>query len=93
MTKFSKAMILCAALGASGVTMAQGAWDLKMYNDIEKFGTMDQNKDGMVSKAEFVKMMEKSFDTAAKKMGVKDGKMTEAQYKEFMEAVYARRGG
>jgi Ca2+-binding EF-hand superfamily protein len=92
MTKFSKALILCAALGASGVTMAQGAADLQMFQDMQKFVSMDANKDGMVSKAEFMKMMDKSFEMAAKKMGAKGDKMTEAQFKEFTDML-SRRGG
>jgi hypothetical protein len=93
MTKISKALILCAALGASGVSMAQGAIDWQMHLDMQKFGAMDQNKDGMVSKAEFVKMMDKSFDMAAKKMGAKADMMTEAQFKEFMDGAFGRKGG
>lgn len=93
MTKISNALILCAALGASGVSMAQGAADWQMHLDMQKFGAMDQNKDGMVSKAEFVKMMDKSFDMAAKKMGAKGDKMTESQFKEFMDGAFGRKGG
>jgi hypothetical protein len=93
MTKISNALILCAALGASGGSMAQGAIDWQMYQDMQKWGAMDQNKDGMVSKTEFMAMMGKSFEMAAKKMGAKGEKMTEAQFKEFMDGAFGRKGG
>ncbi len=93
MSKISKALILCAAMGVSGVSMAQGAADWQMFLDMQKFTSMDANKDGMVSKAEFMKMMEKSFDMGLKKMNAKGDKMTESQFKEWMDGAFGRKGG
>ena len=45
----------------------------------------DTDKDGMVSKAEFMKMMEKMYDKHdSKKMGKLDKKQAEALIKELM---------
>jgi hypothetical protein len=91
-SKFSKALILVAALGASGASFAQ-VTDWQMHLDMLKMASLDANKDGMVSKAEFVKMMEKSFDMAMKKMDAKGDKMTEMQFKQYMENTFMRKGG
>jgi hypothetical protein len=53
---------------------------------------MDTNKDGMVSKEEFLEMAGKMFDMKAKAMSAKDMKMTEAQLKEFYKALYGKGG-
>jgi hypothetical protein len=91
-SKFSKVLVLCAAMGVTGVSMAQ-VTDWQMFLDMQKMAAMDANKDGMVSKAEFMKMMEKSFDMAMKKMDGKGDKMNDAQFKMFMENTFGRKGG
>ena len=93
MNKISKALVLCAAIGASSVSMAQGAIDWQMFQDMQKFQSMDANKDGMVSKDEFMKMMDKSFDMGMKAMNAKGDKMTEAQFKQWMDGAFGRKGG
>jgi hypothetical protein len=52
---------------------------------------MDKNKDGMVSKAEFLEMMGQLYDAKAKKMGSKGGVMNSVEFDEF--AKYLRAGG
>ena len=49
---------------------------------------MDKNKDGMVSKKEFMAMMDKAYDMKAKAMGAKGGMITEAQMREFLKSLY-----
>ncbi len=81
------AMIVTAVAGFSGTVHAQeGTQDDFML--IFKMVTMDKNKDGMVSKQEFMAMMEKAYDMKAKKMGAKEGMITEAQMKEFLKSLY-----
>ena len=53
-----------------------------------KMEMMDKNKDGMVSKQEFMAMMDKAYDMKAKAMGAKGGMITEAQMKEFLKSLY-----
>lgn len=49
---------------------------------------MDTNKDGMVSKAEFLAMAGKVYDMKAKEMSAKGGMMTPAQYQEMGFAIF-----
>jgi hypothetical protein len=60
-------------------TWFEGARTVKM---------MDKNKDGMVSKAEFLEMAGKMFDMKAKEMKAKDMKMTQEQLNDFYKALY-----
>lgn len=53
-----------------------------------KMTMLDKNKDGMVSKKEFIAMMDKAYDMKAKMMGAKGGLMTEAQMREFLKSLY-----
>jgi Ca2+-binding EF-hand superfamily protein len=52
---------------------------------------MDKNKDGMVSKQEFMDMMSMAWDMNARKMGATGGKMTPDQFKEVL--MYLKAGG
>jgi Ca2+-binding EF-hand superfamily protein len=54
-----------------------------------KMEMMDKNKDGKVSKKEFLAMVDKAYDMKAKPMGAKGGKMTEAQIKELLKALHS----
>jgi hypothetical protein len=74
---------LSTAFLAAPALYAQG--ETKM--DAERFVKMcDTDKDGMVSKAEVMKMVEKTFDKHdTKKEGKLDKKQTEAFLKELMK--------
>ena len=78
--------VLAAPLAARAETM-----DDMRFGDIATVKMMDKNKDGMVSKAEFLEMMGALFDAKAKKMGSKNGMMTSIEFDEF--AKYLRAGG
>jgi hypothetical protein len=52
---------------------------------------MDKNKDGMVSKKEYMDMMAKAWDMNAAKMGVKGDKMTTDQFNQLLQ--YLKAGG
>lgn len=81
------AILATAVAGFSGTARAQeGTQDDFML--IFKMATMDKNKDAMVSKQEFMAMMEKAYDMKAQKMGAKGGMLTEAQMKEFLKSLY-----
>lgn len=49
---------------------------------------MDRNKDGMVSKAEFMMMVEKAYDEKARQMGVKKGMLSQTQLEEMLKALF-----
>ena len=74
-----------AAVAACALSLPALAQDTKM--DANAFVKMcDSDKDGMVSKAEVMKMVEKMYDKHdTKKMGKLDQKQTEAFLKELMK--------
>ncbi|MDQ3027983.1 MAG: hypothetical protein M3R58_15965 [Pseudomonadota bacterium] len=80
LTKVLAAATMAAMLAAPAV---QAREDM----DADKFVKMcDADKDGMVSKAEMMKMMEKMFDKQdTKKMGKIDKKQVDAFLKDFMK--------
>jgi Ca2+-binding EF-hand superfamily protein len=79
-----------ALLAAAGAARAETMDDMK-FGDIVSMKMMDKNKDGMVSKGEFLDMMGQVWDAKAKKMGVKGDKMTATEFEEV--AKYLRAGG
>ena len=83
MRSLTKALAIAAAAGCMmSMPVAYAAEDLNP----DAFVKMcDADKDGMVSKAEFMKTMEKMYDKHdTKKMGKLDKKQTEALLKELM---------
>jgi Ca2+-binding EF-hand superfamily protein len=80
-----RAIVLGLAMAAgSGAVLADGS----LYERLRQMKVMDTNKDGMVSKAEFMKMVEMAYDEKAKQMGMKGGKMTQAQLEEMVKALF-----
>lgn len=86
-------LAVAAALLAGGGAFAQGPTNAEYYpfTEIMSMKMMDKNKDGMVSKKEFLDMMAMSWDMNARKMGVKGDKMTRAQFDEVL--MYLKAGG
>ena len=81
-------LILAAAMvGATAPALAaeatQDDWAVMMSSK-----GMDKNKDGMVSKKEFLDMMAKAYDMKAKEMKSPKGGMTEQQLKDFLKSLY-----
>jgi hypothetical protein len=56
--------------------------------DMMKIEMMDTDKDGKVSRAEFLEMMGKIFDMKAKEMGAKDGKLDAGQLDSLRRAMF-----
>ncbi len=81
LTKTLVAASMVAAMFAAPMAVAQETLDA------DKFVKMcDQDKDGMVSKAEVMKMVEKMYDKHdAKKTGKLDKKQVEAFLKDLMK--------
>ena len=80
------ALLLAGTAGARAETM-----DDMRFGDLMTPKMMDTNKDGMVSRAEFLDMMGRMWDAKAKKMKVKDGKMSMSEWDEI--ARYMKAGG
>jgi hypothetical protein len=81
-------LILAAAMvGANAPALAaeasQDDWAVMMSSK-----GMDKNKDGMVSKKEFLDMMAKAYDMKAKEMKSATGGMSEQQVKDFLKSLY-----
>lgn len=85
-------VLACSALGA-GSAFAAGPTNAEYYPfaEIMAMKMMDKNKDGMVSRKEFLDMMAMSWDMNAKKMGVKGDRMTQDQFQEIL--MYLKAGG
>jgi hypothetical protein len=58
-------------------------WQLMMSHKM-----MDKNHDGMVSKKEFMDMMDKAYDMKAKDMKADTKGMTDAQLRAFLKSLY-----
>jgi hypothetical protein len=85
-TKTLIATLAVATAGFAGPALAQeGTQDDFM---LFRMAMVDKNKDGMVSKKEFMAMIDKAYDMAAKKMGARGGLLTDAQMREFLKSLY-----
>lgn len=82
--------VAATALTATTALRAETMDDMR-FGDIATMKMMDKNKDGMVSKAEFLDMMGKVYDMKAMKMKSKGGVMSSVEFDEF--AKYLRAGG
>jgi hypothetical protein len=91
--KFTGAIAIASALFASGTAFAANPTSGEFYPfaEIMSMKMMDKNKDGMVSKKEFMDMMSMAWDMNAKKMGVKGDNMTGDQFKDIL--MYLKAGG
>ena len=61
------------------------------FDGMMKMQMVDANKDGKVSKKEFLDMMGKMWDAKMKKMSIKGDAVSEAQMKEIL--MYLKAGG
>jgi len=88
---------MAASVAGAGSAFAQqslgGPKNAEYYPlaEIMSMKMIDKNKDGMVSKKEYMDMMSMAWDMNAKKMGVKGDMMTDAQLKEIL--MYLKAGG
>ena len=79
------------ALAAFGTTARAETQDDNSFSGMFVLTKMDTNKDGMVSKAEFLAMMGKVWDMKAKEMAVKSDKMSAEEVQKM--TVWLSRGG
>lgn len=76
----------CAATPAFAETDADAS-----FSGMVAMPRIDKNKDGMVSKKEFMDTMSKIWDMKAKQMKAKDDKFDAAQMQQIL--MYLRAGG
>jgi hypothetical protein len=89
--KIATSIVAAAALLAAGSALAAGSTEYYPFAELMSMKMMDKNKDGMVSKKEYMDMMSKAWDMNAAKMGVKGDKMTEAEFTQLLQ--YLKAGG
>lgn len=89
-----KQTITLLATALALVTVTAGARaetaDDNSFSGMARMERMDKNKDGMVSRAEFLEMMGKAYDMKAKEMKSKGGMMSSDDFKQFL--MYLRAG-
>jgi hypothetical protein len=78
----STAFALCAFGTSANAQMP----DDFSFSGMWKMDYIDKNKDGMVSKDEFLALMTKAWDMKAKEMKIKQDKMTAEEFKKFRES-------
>jgi hypothetical protein len=83
-----RGLIVVAALVATSSFAASHAAGEMKAGDMMKMPMMDTNKDGMVSKEEFLAAMGKAFDMHAKSMGAKDGKIDAGQLEKLRSSMF-----
>jgi hypothetical protein len=89
--KIATSFVAAATLLAAGTAFAAGSTEYYPFSEIMAMKMMDKNKDGMVSKKEYMDMMSKAWDMNAAKMGVKGDKMTTDQFNQLLQ--YLKAGG
>ena len=85
------ATLAATALLSAGSAFAAGSTEYYPFAEIMSMKMMDKNKDGMVSKKEFMDMMSMAWDMNARKMDVKGDKMTPDQFNQLLQ--YLKAGG
>jgi hypothetical protein len=86
-THFAYATALVAALAAAASPAFAADEDIYGYKILFAPKNMDKNKDGMISKEEFLAMFEQAYDMKIKAMGVRDGKLNKEQLRELEKTL------
>jgi hypothetical protein len=76
----SRSLIVIAALVATNSFAASHAAGEMKAAEMMKMPMIDTDKDGMVSKAEYLAMAGKVFDMKVKEMNAKDGKLQSSHF-------------
>jgi len=87
---FARKLGAALAIAAAATGLSSSAFAIEGQDDfmLFKMKSIDKNNDGMVSKKEFMAMMDKAYDTKAKAMGATGGMLTERQMLEFLRSLY-----
>ncbi|MEO8024198.1 EF-hand domain-containing protein [Polaromonas sp.] len=92
-SKLAAAFVVASTVLAAGSAFAQAPANAEYYplSEIMSMKMIDKNKDGMVSKQEYMDMMSMAWDMNAKKMNTKGDKMTSAEFNQIL--MYLKAGG
>ena len=85
-----RALVAATAFVALGSFAASHTGGTMKASDMLKMEMVDTNKDGMVSKEEFLAAMGKVFDMKAKEMNAKDGKIDSAALDAIRKTMYSQ---
>jgi hypothetical protein len=92
---FAKKLVATIVVAAASTGFGAPAFAQEGTQDdfmiLFKMHMMDKNKDGMVSKQEFLNTMAQVWDMKAKKMNVKGDRMTLENFNEVL--MYLKAGG
>jgi len=88
--KTTLTLLATALVLATGTARAE-SMDDNSFSGMYKMERLDKNKDGMVSKAEFIEMMGKVWDMKAKEMKLKADKANAKEIEQIL--MYLRAGG
>ena len=88
--KTTLTLLALALTLATGVARAE-TMDDNSFAGMYKMERLDKDKDGMVSKAEFIEMMGKVWDMKAKEMKLKADKANAKEIEQIL--MYLRAGG
>lgn len=80
----ARTLAIAAAVTLAG-TAAHAEGDI--YSRLMMMKEMDSNKDGMISKEEYLEMVGKLWDMKADEMKAKGGMLTPAQFKELQKVL------
>lgn len=80
----SRSLIVIAALVATNSFAASHAAGEMKAAEMMKMPMIDTDKDGMVSKAEYLAMAGKVFDMKVKEMNAKDGKLQSSHFYDLL---------
>jgi Ca2+-binding EF-hand superfamily protein len=89
--RFITIVATALVLGAAGTAVRAESNDDMSFSGMFKMDRLDKNKDGMVSKAEFMTMMDKVWEMKTKEMKVKGGKMSAEDFNQVL--MYLKAGG
>jgi hypothetical protein len=87
-SRTAQATLVTAVALAAPIARAETMEDMR-FGDIATVKMMDKNKDGMVTRAEFLDMMGKLYDMKAKQMKSKAGVMSSIEFDEFVKYLRA----
>ena len=82
--QFARIALCAVALGTAGSSVfAEG----DIYSRLMEMREMDKNKDGMISKEEFIDMVSKAWDMKVKEMSVRTDTLDPAHIKELEKTL------
>lgn len=88
-----RTLVTLAVVAATTLPLAVRAETIEdmSFDGLMKMAMVDANKDGKVSKREFLEMMGKVWDARMKKAGMKGETMSEAQFRDMI-LMYLKAG-